>query len=103
MALSETWLKAQLGKDREKLEVFTDRDAMGVRITPKGKIIFQLRYRYKGKQQRIDLGSYPNLSLKNARIEADRLRAELERGYDPKQVKLKELKTVQDAYTAFRC
>lgn len=99
MALSETWLKAQIGKDREKLEEFTDRDAMGVRITPKGKIIFQLRYRYKGKQQRIDLGSYPNLSLKNARIEADRLRAELERGYDPKQVKLKELKSVQDAYT----
>ncbi|WP_151867922.1 tyrosine-type recombinase/integrase [Acinetobacter soli] len=99
MALSETWLKAQLGKDREKLEEFTDRDAMGVRITPKGKIIFQLRYRYKGKQQRIDLGSYPNLSLKNARIEADRLRAELERGYDPKQVKLQELKSVQDAYT----
>lgn len=99
MALSETWLKSQLGKDREKVEEFTDRDAMGVRISPKGKIVFQLRYRYNGKQKRVDLGSYPNLSLKNARIEADRLRAELERGYDPKQVKLKELKTVQDAYT----
>ena len=78
MALSETWLKSQLGKDRDKIEEFADRDAMGVRITPKGKIVFQLRYRYNGKQHRLDLGSYPNLSLKNARAEADRLRGELE-------------------------
>ena len=99
MALSETWLKSQLGKDRDKIEEFADRDAMGVRITPKGKIVFQLRYRYNGKQHRLDLGSYPNLSLKNARAEADRLRGELEKGYDPKQVKLKEKVRIQDAYT----
>ena len=41
MAISEAWLKAQLGKDREKIEEFADRDAMSVRITPKGKIVFQ--------------------------------------------------------------
>lgn len=99
MALSEAWLKAQLGKDREKLEEFADRDAMSVRVTPKGKVIFQLRYRYNGKQHRLDLGSYPNLSLKNARLESDRLRAELEKGYDPKQVKLQELSEIQNAYT----
>lgn len=99
MALSEAWLKAQLGKDREKLEELADRDGMSVRITPKGKIIFQLRYRYKGKQNRLDLGSYPNVTLKNARLEASRLRAELEQGYDPKQVKLQELVSIQDAYT----
>jgi hypothetical protein len=39
MAISEAWLKAQLGKDREKIEEFADRDAMSVRITPKGKIV----------------------------------------------------------------
>ncbi|WP_374574165.1 tyrosine-type recombinase/integrase [Acinetobacter sp.] len=98
MALSEAWLKAQLGKDREKIEEFADRDAMGVRISPKGKIVFQLRYRYNGKQCRLDLGSYPNLSLKGARQEADRLRAELEKGYDPKQVRLKEKVSIRDAY-----
>lgn len=40
MAISEAWLKAQLGKDREKIEEFADRDAMSVRITPKGKMSF---------------------------------------------------------------
>ncbi len=98
MALSEASLKAQLGKDRIKIEEFADRDAMGVRITPKGKIVFQLRYRYNGKQCRLDLGSYPNLSLKNARQESDRLRSELEKGYDPKQVRLKEKVNIRDAY-----
>ena len=98
MALSEAWLKAQLGKDRIKIEEFADRDAMGVRITPKGKIVFQLRYRYNGTQCRLDLGSYPNLSLKNARQESDRLRSELEKGYDPKQVRLKEKVNIRDAY-----
>ena len=99
MAISEAWLKAQLGKDREKIEEFADRDAMSVRITPKGKIVFQLRYRYNGKQHRLDLGSYPNLTLKNARVESDRLRAELEKGLDPKQVRLKEKVSIRDAYT----
>ena len=99
MAISEAWLKAQLGKDREKIEEFADRDAMSVRITPKGKIVFQLRYRYNGKQHRLDLGSYPNLTLKNARLESDRLRAELEKGLDPKQVRLKEKVSIRDAYT----
>jgi len=99
MALTESWLKAQLGKDRDKLEEFSDRDAMGVRITPKGKVIFQLRYRYNGKQHRLDLGSYPNITLKEARLESDRLRALLEKGHDPKQVKLKELSSIQNAYT----
>ena len=99
MALTEAWLKAQVGKDREKLEEFADRDAMSVRITPKGKVIFQLRYRYGGKQHRLDLGSYPNLSLKMGRAESDRLRAELEQGYDPKQVKLQEISSIKEAYT----
>jgi integrase len=99
MALSEAWLKAQLGRDRDKIEEFADRDAMSVRITPKGKIIFQLRYRYNNKQHRLDLGSYPNLSLKNARSEVSRLKAELEKGYDPKQVKLREKVSIHDAYT----
>ena len=99
MAISEAWLKAQLGKDREKLEEFADRDSMSIRITPKGKVIFQLRYRYNGKQSRLDLGSYPNLSLKNARLEVSRLRAELERGHDTKQVKLQELFSIHVAFS----
>lgn len=51
MALSEAWLKANNGKEREAVEVVADRDSMSVRISPKGKIVFQLRYRFNNKQK----------------------------------------------------
>ena len=48
MAFSDTWLKANNGKERAALEERGDREGLGVRVTPKGKITFQLRYRYQG-------------------------------------------------------
>ena len=71
MALTELWLKSQLNKPREQVEEHADRDAMSVRISKKGKIVFQLRYRFAGKAERLDLGTYPHLSLKDARIKAN--------------------------------
>ncbi|OBY75933.1 tyrosine-type recombinase/integrase [Acinetobacter gyllenbergii] len=84
MALSEAWLKANNGKEREAVEVVADRDSMSVRISPKGKIVFQLRYRFNNKQERVDLGTYPHLSLKDARLEATRLRGLLDQNKNPK-------------------
>lgn len=45
MALSDAWLKAHQGKPCAALEERSDREGLSVRITPKGKITFQLRYR----------------------------------------------------------
>ncbi|RBA42370.1 MULTISPECIES: tyrosine-type recombinase/integrase [Acinetobacter] len=84
MALSEAWLKANNGKEREAVEVVADRDSMSVRISPKGKIVFQLRYRFNNKQERVDLGTYPHMSLKDARLEATRLRGLLDQNKNPK-------------------
>lgn len=87
MALSDTWLKSNHKKTQEKTTVKTDRDGLAVRVSPKGKLTFQLRYRYGGEQQRIDLGSYPLMSLKDARKETTRLNEILADGYNPKSVK----------------
>lgn len=84
MSLTEAWLKSNNGKAREQVEVVSDRDSMSVRVSPKGKIVFQLRYRFNNKQERIDIGSYPYVSLKDARIESQRLRALLDQGKNPK-------------------
>jgi len=84
MALSDTWLKAHLGKDREGTLVKSDRDGLSVRVSPKGKLTYQLRYRHGGKPGRLDLGSYPLMSLKEARERCQKLRAALEEGHDPK-------------------
>lgn len=80
MSLTESWLKANNGKPREKVEEFADRDSMSVRISPKGKIVFQLRYRFSGKAERLDLGTYPHLSLKEARAKAHEMRSLLDSG-----------------------
>ena len=44
-----------------------DRDSLGIRISLKGKIVWQYRYRYLGKAQRLTLGSYPNLKVDGVR------------------------------------
>jgi integrase len=86
MAITETWLKANLGKPRAKAMLRADRDGLGARISPKGKITFQLRHYFGGSRnaRRVDLGSYPLMDLKKARGETLRLRAKLEQGEDPK-------------------
>jgi integrase len=97
MALSDTWLKANDGKARAGLEERGDREGLGVRITPKGKITFQLRYRLAGKPKRLDLDSYPLMTLKEARAEAQRLRARHEQGHDPQIVRLLEKQAIIQA------
>lgn len=58
MTLTDTWLKANDGKERAALAERCDREGLGVRITPKGKITFQMRYRYQGKPRRLDLRKF---------------------------------------------
>lgn len=97
MALSDSWLKAQNGKARSKREEKTDRDGLSVRVTPKGRIVFQMRYRYDRQLQRLDLGSYPLMSLKEARKENQRLKKELEQGHDPRIVRRLEKQAIMEA------
>ncbi|WP_444891362.1 tyrosine-type recombinase/integrase [Microbulbifer sp. DLAB2-AA] len=97
MALSDAWLKANSGKKIEKRFEKADRDGLSVRVTPQGKITFQLRYRYDGKAARVDLGSYPLMTLKNARSEGQRLKGKLEQGYDPRVVKQLEKQAILNA------
>jgi len=110
MNITDTWLKKMHGEELEKITTFNDdkRDGLAARISLKGKITFQYRYyhtdkiTFKKKQQRIDLGSYPKISIANARKEVDRLAELLEVGEDPKIIKeteklnILERKTVQD-------
>ncbi|WP_394239918.1 tyrosine-type recombinase/integrase [Vibrio astriarenae] len=97
MALSDKWLKAHYNKTHDKLITKTDRDSMGVRVTPAGKVIFQLRYRYNGKQDRMDLGTYPAMSLKEARLAALEARDQLAQGHNPKLLKRARIESNRSA------
>lgn len=99
MSLTEIWLKTNNGKARTKVEEVADRDSMSVRISPKGKIVFQLRYRFAGKAERLDLGTYPHISLKDARIKASEMRTLLDQGQNPKiEIRVQQQKYI-DAST----
>ncbi|PHM29113.1 tyrosine-type recombinase/integrase [Xenorhabdus budapestensis] len=87
MAITDSWLRSASGKPQEKITTKSDRDGLSVRVTPKGKIIFQFRYRWNGKGDRIDIGTYPATSLKDARDSVLFYRGELEQLRNPKIVK----------------
>lgn len=57
-----------------------------VLVMPDGAKYWRLRYRFGGKEKELSLGRpYPELGLKGAEIEADKLRAILAHGIDPSE------------------
>ena len=69
MALTDTALKALKPRDR----AYTVADARGlyVEVFPTGGIVWRYRYRVDGRREKLTLGKYPALTLKNARIKRD--------------------------------
>lgn len=73
MTLTESWLKANINKVRDKKLIKSDRDGLNALVSPKGKIVFMFRYYYNGSRKDLDIASYPLSSLKEARAEVTRL------------------------------
>ena len=74
MALTDSYLRSVLGREHEKVFEKADRDGLSVRVSKKGKVVFQMRYMFAGKQRRVDIGSYPSLGLREARDEILKIR-----------------------------
>ncbi|CDH24059.1 tyrosine-type recombinase/integrase [Xenorhabdus bovienii] len=99
MAITDSWLRSINGKPQEIMITKSDRDGLSVRVTPKGKVIFQFRYRWDGKGDRIDIGTYPATSLKDARDSVTSYRGELEQHRNPKIVKRVRKESALNAVT----
>lgn len=66
----------------------------GVRVTPAGAKTFVLKYRNAyGKQRFHKIGTYPEVSVRDARKEAVKLKAGLQRGEDPRAMADELLRT----------
>lgn len=85
MTLTDTALKALRPKER----VYTVADARGlyVEVFPTGGVIWRFRYRLNGKQEKLTLGRYPALTLKNARIKRDEAAQAAAMGQSPARQK----------------
>lgn len=77
MAVTNAWLKANLNKPVEKSYMVADRDGLNIRVSAKGTLTFTMRYRHAGKADQMALGSYPTLSLAEAREKNQQYRAKL--------------------------
>lgn len=64
-----------------------DERGMYLEVYPNGSKYWRMKYRYAGKEKRLALGVYPEITLKEARKRRDDARALLAEGTDPGQAK----------------
>ena len=65
----------------------SDGNGLQLRITSKGKRSWSLQYRYQGAMRKYTIGSYPEITLKDARARDTELRASIQAGNDPQTAK----------------
>lgn len=85
MALTDTALKAL--KPRDKTYTVTDDRGLYVEVFPTGGVVWRYRYRLNGKYEKLTLGKYPALTLKNARLKRDEAAQQVAMGESPAKKK----------------
>jgi hypothetical protein len=83
MPLTDTELKK--AKPREKSYKLFDGGGLYIEITPNGSKGWRYKYRINGKEKRISLGVYPEVSLKDARFRHSEQRQLVSQGVDPSE------------------
>jgi integrase len=84
MAVSTSWLKAQVNKPQEKEVIKTHAHGLYARLRKSGSISFIFKYRYNGSRDKLTLGSYPRMTLAEAVTETAKCNAYLSELKDPK-------------------
>lgn len=98
MPLSDT--TARNAKPREKSYRITDAKGMYLEVTPTGSKYWRLKYRFGGKEKRLALGVYPDVSLAQARERCDQARKRLANGADPGLIKKTTKAATEDSFEA---
>lgn len=85
MKLNDTVLRN--AKPKEKPYKLTDGDGMFLLVKPNGGKYWRLKYRVLGKEKLLALGTYPEVSLADARAKRLEARKQLNSSIDPSQKK----------------
>ena len=75
------------------------RTGLLIRVSPYGAKTWAVRYRYRGRQKRLAIGSYPELSLVDARGKLAGVMKQLRDGRDPGVIALDARQAIQTAPT----
>lgn len=89
-----TALEIKKIKPLEKTKRYWDEKGMYLEVTPKGGMLWRLKYRLEGKEKVLAIGTYPDISLAQARRKRDEAKLLIAENVDPskakKQAKIKE-------------
>ena len=85
MALTDTAIRTAIAgaKDRK----LADDKGLYLLLTAGGSKLWRFKYRVNGKEKKLALGAYPEVSLKEARLARDRARTAAQAGGDPAAAK----------------
>lgn len=85
MKLTDKQIKA--ASPAEKPYKMSDGRGLYLLVNPNGSKYWRLKYRFQGKEQKLALGIYPEISLKQARTQSDEARQHLSNGINPSSLK----------------
>lgn len=81
MALTDTAVRTAKAGERDRK--LADEKGIYLLMTTTGSKLWRLKYRSDGKERKLSLGAYPDVSLKDARAKRDEARKASEAGSDP--------------------
>ncbi len=81
MSLNATQIRN--AKPTDKTQRLYDERGLYLEISPKGGMWWRFKYRFNNKEKRISLGTYPDVSLQQAREKRDEARKHVADGIDP--------------------
>lgn len=95
--LTDTQVRA--AKGGEKCITIFDGGGLYLLVSPSGGKLWRLKYRYLGKQKLLSLGSYPEISLQDAREKRESARKLLANGINPSAAKKAQKNAAIEAQT----
>ena len=85
MAITD--IKARTAKIKDKPYKLSDGDGLFLLVTPTGGKWWRFKYRFGGKEKLLSLGTYPEVSLADARERREAARKQVAAGIDPGEVR----------------
>ena len=105
MSLTNTAIRN--AKPGEKIRKIFDGRGLYLEISPSGGKWWRLKYRFEGKDKRISLGIYPDVSLKDARERREEARRQIANQLDPSELRKLEKaarkERVANSFEALAC
>ena len=80
-------IKCKNIKPTDKTFKVSDEKGLYLEVNTNGAKYWRLKYRFAGKEKKLALGVYPEISLKEAREKRDDARKQIQEGIDPSQEK----------------